>query len=964
MGRGRPVAHTWLVMRRCPELVGRDDCVARIRQEGAKARQGRGGAVLVSGEAGIGKSALARHVGELTEGASSLVLTGRCAEAASPLRPLTGIGLAAVGAGAPVDAAALAPFRPALAHLLPGLFDGATGGNDGPVSPLVLGEALLALLDPADRKCTTLVVEDLHWADSGTVDVLDHLLDRVADHRLLVIMTTRPTGDSMPQRWIERRAVVPVNLEPLPPAGVEEMVERTLGTTPRPEVLAAVLRFADGSPLLVEEILTELEDAPDTGGDVTWTASRDGRPPGVSVPATLAAAVGRRMQRLDPDLRRVLQLAALVDRDIEPGILVSLGEQRSEIDAAIDQGLEHGLLTRGGDGSVRFRHALTRSAVSDHLLPHDRVTLSRRALEAIGAPTAQPADEARLRLAARLHGHAGERDRQAALLVDLASRSVETGAASTAIQLLDEAVAADPACEHAALVIELRIRSLALRGDEEAVARLVLQLPTEDAEDRARMRRVRRARARALGGAGRWTEARDLVEESPDDPADAATTALRAVVAIECGETERAAPLAHAALHEARVQGVPAAECEALEVLGRIEREADYESALPLFTEAVRVAERHGLQLWRARALLEVGLCEATLWSLPRGFLAARTAASEAGALSLLAMVEMMLSTLYNWRHEIDDGLRHGRASLDLAQRMQLRHLEARAQLVIGANEAAAGRGGNARAAAEAAVAAAPGDPEVAALADAWVHGFSCLVDADREGAVAAFHRGFDGLLALPYRTATLPWYVWPVVATAIDDPTAPTVLAEARASAVGPAVAPMLVFADAILLGRAGDSEAAQRRFAEGRTHLQRHGQWDFGMFLIVRMIVAEAAVQDGWGDPGVWIADAEETLREVGLPAVARACRDLIRRSGLEAAARRRVEGIPAELASLGVTARETDVLALLPEGLTNAEIGERLFISPRTVKSHLEHLFDKTGRRDRQELADLARRTGLSG
>jgi DNA-binding CsgD family transcriptional regulator len=120
---------------------------------------------------------------------------------------------------------------------------------------------------------------------------------------------------------------------------------------------------------------------------------------------------------------------------------------------------------------------------------------------------------------------------------------------------------------------------------------------------------------------------------------------------------------------------------------------------------------------------------------------------------------------------------------------------------------------------------------------------------------------------------------------------------------------------------------------------------------------LVAEPALDDGWGDPYRWLTDAMTFFRRTGHDRVVGACRDLLRRAG-HPVPRGAADDIPERLRAFGVTGRELDVLGLLGERLSNREIAERLYLSPRTVEKHVERLLHKTGAGARSDLGRLAR------
>ena len=125
------------------------------------------------------------------------------------------------------------------------------------------------------------------------------------------------------------------------------------------------------------------------------------------------------------------------------------------------------------------------------------------------------------------------------------------------------------------------------------------------------------------------------------------------------------------------------------------------------------------------------------------------------------------------------------------------------------------------------------------------------------------------------------------------------------------------------------------------------------------MKRLVAEAAVRDRWGAPGALLHSADATFTRLRLGRASAACRALLKAAGQPAPRRRAAEaGLPASLVASGVTAREAEVLDLLGERLSNREIAQRLFVSPRTVEKHVAALLAKLGAPDRGGLAQLAR------
>ncbi|HEX7276944.1 MAG TPA: LuxR C-terminal-related transcriptional regulator, partial [Acidimicrobiales bacterium] len=171
----------------------------------------------------------------------------------------------------------------------------------------------------------------------------------------------------------------------------------------------------------------------------------------------------------------------------------------------------------------------------------------------------------------------------------------------------------------------------------------------------------------------------------------------------------------------------------------------------------------------------------------------------------------------------------------------------------------------------------------------------------------------------------------------------------------------PYFFYADAVVLGRHGRAEDAMAQVARGDALLEGfESQRQTG-----RRWMAEAALLDGWGEPVTWAREALARFEAWDQPRPAAGCRSLLRRAGAPVPRRGRgTAPVPAELAALGVTSREIDVLALVAAGLSNREVAEELVVSVRTVENHVENLLAKTGARRRTGLAGVAARAGVGG
>jgi DNA-binding winged helix-turn-helix (wHTH) protein/tetratricopeptide (TPR) repeat protein len=352
-------------------LLERDNELAELGAAFAAATTGSSGAIaLVSGEAGIGKSRLVR---EFTAGVrgSARVLAGACDDLLTP-RSLGPFHDMAPRAGPGVAAALAAMDREGLLSALSGLL-----GDDRP---------------------TVFVVEDAHWADDATLDVLRWLLRRLVDHRGLVVLTYRPT-DVEPGLPLRRLlGAVPasiayrIELPALGPGAVASLV-RAAGRDLDAQALA---RVTGGNPFFVTEVLAD--------------ASAD-------IPGSVVDAVMARLHALPVDTVRALLICSVIPGTFDLGLAAALlGDVQ-----VLDEAERRGMLIADGEG-IRFRHELARRAIEGSLTDLLRLSYHRRVLAQLVALDA-PAPRI-------VHHAAGARDVEKLLEhgVRAAREAVATGA--------------------------------------------------------------------------------------------------------------------------------------------------------------------------------------------------------------------------------------------------------------------------------------------------------------------------------------------------------------------------------------------------------------------------------------------------------------------------------------------------------------------------------------------------------
>ena len=925
--------------------------LSELRLQASGVSDSGGTTCCLVGPPGIGKSALARALSAATEGATTLV--GRCAPPPStPLRSLAEIAVSAVAQGADLETVDDTIFGAAVRSLLGAPADAVESGQQ----PLMLGEGLRTLIATMSSQPVICVVEDLHWADDETLAVLDYLIDHLESTAVLLLVTLRghesAAADHLVRDWTRRRVARAIEVPALGRQDVAAMVSDAVGGSVDAEFIAAVAVRSEGNPLLVEEFVRE---STPIGDDVHR-----------SIPASYRGAVERRVAELPAGSRQLVQLAAIIGRDIEPDMLVRPGVSAEEAAAVMSDALRVQLAEPGtpGRSPVRFRHALTRDAVVDTLSDSRREQIATGALQSLETLEMNDRD---LEVASLLADAAGDGRRASELLIEAARRAVSVGATTTALARLDAAAdLTDADALHGLVIRECRVDALALAGrSEEALRigeRLVAEL--ERRHDVSRLNRMLLSLARAAGSLGEWSAAADRLDSAfgAYEDAPASIISFRAIVAIELGDVGRASELATGVLDPPTPEAV--AVCEAHEVLGRVARETSYSAAADHFRSGVEAATSAGLGHWRARSLLELGLCDATLFGLPAVFEQASEGARAAGAMALSAMCDYNLANLRGLRFEPDRALAAAERAIESAGRLGAGKLEALAWITAGQAHATTGARAKARLAGERAREIAGDDIEVEALVAGVCGGWAELLSGDFDASVGHYGRSMELLSQLRVPTATAPWYFGPIVLAAADHSLVPALRAQLDTPGFRavPSLEACALLVDAIMLGRSRDRNAAEEALAKSIASRAAHDEVAAslgGCWHLASIPVAISGLADGWGDPVAMLRDAERWF-SANRPATAgRWCATLLRSAGVEATTRGRSRNqVPGELERFELTGREYEVLRLLADRPTNRELADRLTISPATVKSHVERLLRKTGRRNRGELAELAR------
>jgi len=817
----------------------------------------------------------------------------------------------------------LLPFRAALTAVLPGWGPSAPVAGTGGVDPvLLLAEGLRRLLVAHAAACgataAVLVLEDLQWADPDTRALVGYLVAAARGSALLVVGSVRDDEAAPDVALSAVDGQTELRLGRLDEAAVDRLATAMTGTGPDPDVRAVVTR-GEGLPALVEELLAGL-------------AADPGRPD--QVPPTMTALVGARLASLDAAAQRVVQAAAVLGAEPDWRLLAAMtGSDDDTVLVALRSAEEAGLVLPD-PGRLRWRHALTRDAVLVTLLAPERAQLAGRAADAL----AEGGDDA---LRAELLVAAGDTVRAAALLRALARSDLGRGALRSAQDRLDRAVEIGAV---AGDIVTDRVRVLALRGHvsealEAGTAALTEVTGREHTE-------LCRELARTAVAAGRWTDAERYLARAggPEEPASAV---VAAEAAFGQGRPEQARELAAAAEHSPD----PEVRCSALIVSGRCSALSDLTASAHLFGRAAQLAAAHGLVQQRVEALIGLGTCELMQANSSAALAEARELAQSCGLLAHAVSIDVVRAevafTVAGPGFEEPD-------PFEIAERagqLGLPGLQALAEILAAMCAATSDDPSPMGPLLAQAVGRQHVSPEVTAMVEA-VHAMQHLHAGDLARADRLLDPAMTGLAGHASGAPLAFWGLWAVLRSVVGDGGEARDLLRGSPARLRSTNAGALAYADAEAAGRAGHRAQAEERFGAGDELLATALWWR----RLLRLVVLDAAVSDGWGDPVPVLRADLEVFERAAEHQLARMCRDLLRRAGAPTRRGRGGTPVPPRLRAAGVTSREMDVLTLVGQGRSNAEIAQRLFLSPRTVETHVTNLLAKTGAASRGALREL--------
>ncbi|MBV9366009.1 MAG: AAA family ATPase [Solirubrobacterales bacterium] len=949
-----------------PALVGRAREVVEIEEALNRLADGQPWMVQIVGEPGIGKSRLMAEVCRRGEDRGYLVLDGRAAEFERDipfglivdalndyLGSLEPALLRALDEGLLAELASVFPSLPRYDRIAP--------RRDYNAERYRLHYAIRNLLERLTaRQPMVLALDDIHWADAASVEVLTHLLRRFRGPLLGAIAYRQPPIRLVGALEAAARAGFGTRLElsPLSTADAERLIRGELDDATR----AVIYRESGGNPFYIEQL------ARASRGGAIRPGPGPERGSGM-VPRAVIAAIREELSAVNRDARRTLQAAAVAGESFEPELVGAIAEQaEDDVLGSVDALVEFDFIrSTEAPRRFRFRHPIVRRAVYDAIPQGWRIGAHARAAAALAAAHA-PA----VALAHHVESSAVVGDEQAIALLVQAGRDAAPRAPETAGRWLL------------------------------AATRLLPQ--TEDDERRLAM--LSEA-ATALTYAGAYEEALDVLAQASDRlPPEAHEERARLVARIAFAKRMSGRPLESRSLVEQALISLPADSRGALELTLELAIDHYWRGEFgPMHDVAQDVWSRAG---------------GAPLFAVWAGALCSLASASEnrlAQARSELREVEAACATLSDEQlaehidvlgylaqassllERSDDALQYARRGLRLAESTgQSPYIPG--QLVLQTNALAMkGRITEAVAVAESATDAAllAGNDQFAVWA-LWADAMACSAAGDtsraltsaREAAaraekmtetffsslsrlhvaaalnaagdaagaraeLAAFEAGPDQYLLDVH--GGQGWELLIQTQLALGDleaaaESASTAEARARSTSLPQRTATAMCARAAVLL--AGDDAAGAASVAREAVPL---ADSTGNPLLGARARALVGAALGRLGDVERAIAEleyAERTLFEAGALREADAAAQELRRLGWRGP--RRARGAPGARGSGVLSAREREVATLVAAGKRNREVAAALFLSEKTVESHLARIYDKLGVRSRAALASI--------
>jgi DNA-binding NarL/FixJ family response regulator/Tfp pilus assembly protein PilF len=960
-----------------PVLVGREAELSALMAAFDSAAAAEPGVVLVGGEAGVGKTRLVEEAADRVRLAGARVLVGGCVELGGeglPFMPLSDALRSLMRDTPPEELDEfVGPARFELARLVPELDPHAAlaAAPAGESRTARLLELVLGVIQrlAADRPLM-FVVEDLHWADRSTLDLVTLLVRALRGVRVLVVVSFR--SDEIhrghPLRplvtgWERVRSVKRIELQRFTADEVAGQLEAILGAPAPRHLVELVYDRSEGNAFLVEEILGAVQ----TGADPD------------QLPMSLRDVLLARAERLTPSTQSLLRVAAAGGRSVPDRLLAAVaGLDEARLDEALRESIEHRLLVvdEAGRGYV-FRHTLTRDAIYGDTLPRERVRIHSAYAGALSAdPGLAGADsDGTVATALALHWSAAH-DLPRALPACLdAARLAAPYAPAEALRQLERALELWPQVPDAVERCGVDVTEVLRRAGAAAYAGGALDRalalfdealgelgPDADAERRAVLLE---AQAAALIDIGRPQEATVALEQAasllPEEPPTVARALVLVALAsrhLATGELEACGLEAERAVAAARAAGARDQEANALIMLGCSRAYlADGEEGVRLLRAGIELADAGGSHTTALRGHLNLadvldmlGEHEQAAETARRGLaLAARAGLTRSVyGIYLTFNIAESLFRLGRWteavRH-LTDVVDSGIASQLAGALLQLRGTIAALQGRFEDAEADIREARQNRADDQFALQVVFARTELArARGD---------IDTARESVV-------DELAESGWET---PRYRWPLVWLGL----------RLEADAAEPA--PERVILLQAQLGTLDASTPTMRAYralavAEAVRAAREPADWAEAVsvcrtardpYLIAYALFRSADDACAAGDREQATAPLLEAARlaeTLGAAPLLDDVRALARR------ARIKLDSADEPgIGRFGLTERELEVLELLAEGRSNPQIAAELFISPKTASVHVSNILGKLRVTGRGEAAAIAHRHGLS-
>ncbi len=470
-----------------------------------RARDGAGSLLLISGEAGIGKTRLVEEAAVEARRLGLRVLTGHCVDqqGAPPYLPtIEHIEEAARQASPAALRQALGENAPEIAKLMPELRLRYPDIPE-PVSlppeqeRRYLLHGVSEFVERAARGTPlVLVFEDLHWADDSTLLLIRHLAQRLAQMPVLALGTYRdtdlragsPLGAALPE-LLRQRVAEEIRLDPLGEAGVAALLQGRVGTAPPAKLVALIHAETEGNPFFVEEVFRHLHEAGkllDEAGQ--WRS--DLEIGDTDVPRSVGLVIGQRLERVSDDCRRILTIAALAGKVFRFDLLARVqGVNEDELLDALEQAARAALIedaSAGREARYAFVHEQIRQTLLSLLSIARRQRLHLRMADALEALHGDESERHAPEIAHHLYqaGAAAPGARTAGWLVRTAAQALDALAFEQALGDLDRARTVLPNDDLEGAARLLRLRARALRGlarIEEALAAFAAAIATAPA---------------------------------------------------------------------------------------------------------------------------------------------------------------------------------------------------------------------------------------------------------------------------------------------------------------------------------------------------------------------------------------------------------------------------------------------------------------------------------------------------